>query len=95
MVRERIIMIDQYDKKQTYCKQLGHHVPFKYCRTVNNKLPCKQIFNCWFEILPIKEFIAQNYEKEEIKAILTPAPSRLERILDIAGKVYEQQKNQD
>lgn len=88
-------MIDQFDEKQTYCKQLGHHVPFKYCRLVNNKLPCTQVFNCWFEILPVREFVAGNYNKEEKKRILTPAPSRLDRILNIAEKMYKQNKESD
>jgi hypothetical protein len=85
-------MIEEYDEKQTYCRQLGHHVPFKYCRLVADKLPCKQVFNCWFEIFPVKEFVLNNYTEEEIKIILTPAPSRLGRIFDIAEKIYEQQK---
>jgi hypothetical protein len=88
-------MIDQFDEKQTYCKQLGHHVPFKYCRLVNNKLPCKQVFNCWFEIFPVREFVLSNYTKKEIEAILSPAPSRLDTILDIAKKKYEQNEKTD
>ena len=86
--------MSKFDEKQTYCKQLGHHVPFKYCRLVNNKLPCKQVFNCWFEIFPVREFVQSNYNKEEIKTILTPTPSRLETILDLAEKVYKQQEKE-
>ncbi|MBN2533844.1 MAG: hypothetical protein JXB88_13195 [Spirochaetales bacterium] len=88
-------MINQYDEKQTYCRQLGHHVPFKYCRLVQNGLPCKQIFNCWFEIFPVKEFVLNNYSRKEIETILTPAPSRLNTILDIAAKIYKQREKTD
>jgi hypothetical protein len=85
-------MIDTYDKKEVYCRQLGHHVAFKYCRLVNNDLPCHQVFNCWFEIFPIQEFVSETYTKEEIKTILTPPPNRLENILSIAEKIMKEQQ---
>jgi hypothetical protein len=87
-------MIEKFDKKEVYCRQLGHHVAFKYCRLVNNNLPCHQVFNCWFEIFPVQEFVSESYTKEEIATIVAPPPGRLEGILSIAEKFYnEQQKD--
>lgn len=88
-------MLNQYDKHQTYCRQLGHLINFSYCRIMNNKLPCNSVLNCWFELIPIREFIKENYSKEEIEKFLIAPKSRLTKILEAAEKIKKQKTNPD
>jgi len=82
-------MIEEYDKKETYCRTLGHCVHFKYCRTMHNKLPCSRILDCWFERLLIQEFIHKHYGKEELNRVFTTPRSKILTILDVLDKVQK------
>ncbi len=61
--------MERFDELKDYCRMLGHHVPFKYCRTANNGIPCAKILDCNFERLPIQEFIDSNYTDEEMRQV--------------------------
>ena len=86
-------MIDQYDKKEIYCRKLGHHLNFNYCRICNQQLPCNLITDCWFEYLPIEQFLKKNYSKEELEAIFNPQKSKMISILDLIEKAKNAGKN--
>ncbi len=73
-------MIEKYDGREWHCRMLGMVIPFRYCRTMREGLPCQRIFDCWFELLPIVAFIEEHYAPEEVAAILAPARSRIEAI---------------
>jgi hypothetical protein len=84
---------EEHDHLETYCRKLGHSVPFSYCRiencsrTENGRLPCSKILDCWFDKIPIQEFVQRNYSVQEQEAIFAPAKSRLEVIRDIAEQI--------
>ena len=73
---------ETYDHLEVYCRKLGHTLPFKYCRIENNGLPCSKIMDCWFERLPIQEYIQDNYSREEITRIFSVSKSKMDYILD-------------
>lgn len=58
-------MLNSHDKKENDCRMLGHTLTFHYCRSAKEGLPCSKIFNCWFEIFPVQQFISNNYSAEE------------------------------
>jgi hypothetical protein len=87
------MMIEQHDTGQIHCRMLGHEVPFTYCRQGSNKLPCRKIFDCWFEIFPVEEFIRDHYSEEQIRQFLTPPPPKLASILDLIQKAQSQKDN--
>jgi hypothetical protein len=62
---------------------LGHPVRFAYCRTGTGTLPCARIADCWFERIPIEEFLRRHYTPQELAAILAPRPGKLASILEI------------
>ncbi len=64
---------------------LGHDVPFRYCRTVNG-LPCSKIFDCWYQRMPIEEFIRQHYSQEEIDQILSPPKPKITTLVELIEK---------
>ncbi len=74
-----------YDDRQVYCRMLGHVLGFRYCRTMREGLPCGRILDCWFELMDIRKFVADNYSEEERARIFTPAPSRLETLYRVVG----------
>jgi len=82
-------MIEKYDKKEWHCRLLGMPIPFSYCRTMREGLPCQRIFDCWFEFLPIRQFVEENYSAEEIKSILAPSKSRMEAISEVLSRDRE------
>jgi hypothetical protein len=83
-------MIDQFDDKTAYCRSLGHYVPFRYCRAVNNDLPCRKIMDCWFEKLDIRLFIVSHFTEAQQKQIFSPPPEKIPTILDLIKKAQEQ-----
>ncbi len=82
-------MKDIFDDKTAYCRTLGHYVPFRYCRTVNDEIPCRKIKDCWFEQLDIERFITENYSVKEIGRIFAPPPEKLTTLIDLIKKAQE------
>lgn len=76
-------MIDQYDNEEVYCRKLGHHLKFSYCRRERENLPCAGIRNCWFRRIPLDEFLSENYTEEELEMMERPVKSKMETIYDI------------
>ena len=93
-------MIERYDLEEGYCRKLGHHLAFSYCRRVNQGLPCVLARDCWYESFPVVEFLAGHYSDEELGlnplaawnplAVSTPAPGKLETLLAILGRVRKE-----
>lgn len=79
--------IDEHDKRTIYCRQLGCMIPFKYCRTVSQKMPCRTIADCWHEYLEIVPFLEENYTPEQISSFLRPShTSKAGRLVEMAEK---------
>jgi len=93
-------LIERYDLEEGYCRKLGHHLAFNYCRRVNQGLPCVLARDCWYESFPVAEFLAGHYSEEELgwkpqagstpQAGFTPAPGKLETLLAILGRVRKE-----
>jgi len=62
---------------------LGHEVSFGYCRQGGTELPCRKIFDCWFETFDIKDFMQQNYTEEQIQQILSPPTPKLTSLYEL------------
>ena len=80
-------MDNQYDNNEIYCRKLGHHLTFGYCKNENEFLPCSKIFDCWSEKININEFCYKNYNKEDIDSLLEPSQPKIHTILDIIQNV--------
>ena len=61
---------DKFDTESGYCRMLGHEVLFSYCKVAKNSIPCFKIMDCWFERLPISDYMKDNYAEDEIETIL-------------------------
>jgi hypothetical protein len=86
-------MKEDHDREQGYCRKLGHHLCFGYCRRVNQGLPCALVRDCWFERFPVAEFLAASYSEEELARASAPAPSKLVTILAAATRAQVLQRS--
>lgn len=80
-------MSERYDRVEGYCRKLGHHVAFGYCRRVEQGLPCALVRDCWFTRLPIQEFLEAHYSAAELERQAASSPGKLASILQIVKKV--------
>jgi len=85
-------MIEEYDKKEGYCKILGHFLTFGYCRTTNKGLPCSKVLDCWFQHFPVEKFITENYSTEEHKKIFEPPKSKVLSLTEILERAQQRIK---
>jgi hypothetical protein len=77
-------MMEIHDDMFIHCPQLGGEVPFRYCRTVNQNLPCRRIIPCWEFRMDIVQFLNNHFSSDEMQRFLAPpAKTRVETILDL------------
>ncbi len=80
-------MIEEHDILFIYCPQLGGEIPFRYCRTVNEDLPCRRIIVCWELRIAISQFLGDHYSIDQIQcALAPPTKTRLDTILELIEK---------
>lgn len=80
-------MIEEYDALIIRCPQLGGEVPFSYCRTVNEDLPCRRIIGCWEFRFEIAKFLSDHYSIDQIeRALAPPTKTRVENLLELIEK---------
>lgn len=80
-------MIEENDTLIIRCPQLGGEVPFSYCRTVNEDLPCRKIMICWEFRIEIGKFLNEHYSIDEIqRAIAPPVKTRVETLIELIEK---------
>ncbi|OGP70571.1 MAG: hypothetical protein A2W09_06360 [Deltaproteobacteria bacterium RBG_16_50_11] len=77
-------MIEAHDTLIIRCPQLGGEVPFRYCRTLQEDLPCRKVMVCWEFKIEIAKFLSDHYSFDQIQRALSPPQrSRIETILEL------------
>ena len=79
--------MDQYDNQEIYCRKLGHHLYFSYCRKENMNVPCTRIISCWQQRMNVSEYLSifyRDFQKDHRSA--EPVP-KLTSILEIVNQV--------
>ena len=86
--------IEEHDSLMIYCPQLGGEIPFRYCRTVNEDLPCRKVVVCWEFRIEISKFLGEHYSIDQIEHMLAPpTKTRLETILELIEKAKKIEKD--
>jgi len=84
-------MINLHDPLVTYCPLLGGEIPFRYCRTANENLPCRRTLSCWELRVNIEQFLRDNYSVDQLdRAFSPPTKTRIETILELVEKAKKQ-----
>jgi hypothetical protein len=80
-------MIEINDSLMIHCPQLGGEIPFSYCRTVNDALPCRKVIACWELRMDIAQFLKDHFSIDEMQRFLAPpAKTKIETLLDLIEK---------
>ncbi len=79
-------MIEQYDDKPIRCPRLGDEVNFKYCRIMNDRLPCRLIVGCWQRQIDIDTFLRNHYSPDELGQIFAPPKPKIETLVELIEK---------
>lgn len=88
-------MIEEHDELTIRCPMLGGEVPFRYCRTLNEELPCRKIIICWEFRMEIAKFLSDHYSLDQIeKALTPPTKTRLETILELIEKAKKSKEGE-
>lgn len=85
--------IEDHDDRKRRCPQLGHEVPFRYCRQLAEGLPCRRVMDCWHGYFDIVAYLRDHYSDEQIQVILSPPKPKITSILEMidrAKKVNDQ-----
>lgn len=89
--KETLTIHDERDMWR--CPQLGGPVTFEYCRRMNDKLPCYNLFRCWGEKIDLQTWLTENFTQEEIQqAMAKPANMRIQSIFDVIQSVKDSSK---
>ena len=89
-------MIEAHDAIVIRCPQLGGEVPFHYCRTVNEDLPCRGILVCWEFRIEISKFLSEHYSFEQIDRVFAPpTQTRIETILELVERAKKMKEENE
>ena len=79
-------MIEQHDDKPIRCPRLGDEVNFKYCRIMNDRLPCRLIVGCWQTQMDIDTFLRDHYSPEELHQVFAPPKPKMDTLVELIEK---------
>ncbi len=69
-------MDESKDHLDRRCPRLGGPVPFKYCRSCDEKgRPCFKVFDCWWETLDIKSYLKSNLSEDAFNKLIDTKPA--------------------
>lgn len=82
-------MREKFDTVEEYCRKLGHHLSFGYCRAERDGLPCSKVLDCWFQRLPIHDYLQDNFAQDEIAYLNVPPPPKMLTIFQLIQRAQQ------
>lgn len=80
---EKGIPITFHDEQTRLCPRLGGDVPFKYCRTKDDDLPCDHVLVCWWDRFDVADFIGRHLSAADIARLLGPQRRKLASLVKL------------
>lgn len=71
---------------------LGHEVAFAYCRAAGTNLPCRRIFDCWWEVVDIEGFVREHFDQSEINSLFAPRKDKMITLVELIEKARRNNK---
>ena len=78
--------IDIHDGETIYCRKLGHHLKFSYCRIESEMMPCSGIIKCWSDRLSILEFLDDHFSADELEKVFAPPDPKITSLVNLIQK---------
>jgi hypothetical protein len=82
-------MISEHDTLECRCPRLGHEIAFAYCRSPGEAIPCRKVFDCWWEAFNIEEFIRTHYSPEILAKLLQPPRDKSATLMDLVRQAQQ------
>ena len=79
----------QHDARKRRCPMLGHELTFHYCRTSGGEIPCRRVFDCWWETFDIEAWVRSSYSEEQIARLLTPRQDKAVTLYELIRKAQQ------
>jgi hypothetical protein len=83
--------VEAHDHEEVYCRRLGHHLPFSYCRRAEAGDPCPRVGECWYDRAAVLDYLRVCFGGAEGGAARAgqgrPPAGKLESILAIVARV--------
>ena len=68
-------MDESKDQLERRCPRLGGSITFQYCRLCGDAgLPCWKIFDCWWEVFDITDFLKENLPGDAFDRLVDAKP---------------------
>ena len=77
------------DKRSRRCPMLGHSLQFSYCRAPGAEVPCRKIFDCWWEEFDVEAFIRDGYGDDMIARILAPPKDKILSLTELIERAMK------
>ncbi len=84
--RENNAAIDEHDAERIYCRKLGHHLTFHYCRSTAGDTLCEKILDCWFERFDLEAYLKAHYSREELDRLGKPPEPKMTSLISLIEK---------
>jgi len=75
--------ISHHDGRRRRCPMLGHDVPFAYCRAPGSEIPCRRVFDCWWETFEVEAFVRAHYREADVAKTLAPRQDKADTIVEL------------
>lgn len=73
----------KYNQISGYCRKLGHHLKFEYCRTEQGNAPCTRILDCWFEKFDVQAFMAEHHPSKADTQRTATIPNKAQTLVEL------------
>ncbi len=87
--------ITDHDCRVRRCPMLGHEVAFSYCRQPAADLPCRKVFDCWWETFDIEAFIRTHFAPEQVERIAQPRQDKMASLVELIERARRAGKPQE
>ncbi len=75
--------IASHDADTKRCPMLGHELTFAYCRSPGQDVPCRKIFDCWWQDFDIAAFMHAHYPPATIEQVLAEKKPKVLSLIEI------------
>jgi hypothetical protein len=84
----------EMDDRECYCRILGHHLHFAYCRSSRDGYPCYKILDCWFEKFDVRKFVQENFTAADIERFLQAPKPKVQTLMTLIEQAQQRMKKE-
>ncbi len=87
--------VTDHDARVRRCPRLGHDLRFAYCRAPGQALPCRRVFDCWFEIFDVAGFMREHFSEKQIEQITAPPREKMLSLVELIQQARQRNAEGD